>query len=110
MIILDQLLEKVESIQAESVNPKTTREALEYILLFDEAQTNVLRLRFPREQPAESKLRQLAMRHAVRWAFRYVRRRLSVLTRLDDRIKKRGGKIHGRKSDAGRSVVSSRRN
>lgn len=80
MIILDRLLEKVENTQTKSVNPKTTMEALDYIGLSDEAQTNVLRLRFPREQPAEFMLRQLVMRHAVRWAFRYEHRRLSVLT------------------------------
>lgn len=89
MITLEHFREKVENIQAKSANSKTTREALDYIRLSVEAQTNVLKLRFPREQPAEFMLRQLVMKHAIRWAYRYLHYRLNILTRLNDEIKMR---------------------
>lgn len=91
MIILDRInresFKRPGKIQAKSVSPKATREALG---LSDEAQTNVLS--FPHEQPAEFMLRQLVISHAVGWACRCVHRRLSILSRLDEQIKMRGEK------------------
>lgn len=72
------------------IKPKTTHEALDYVGLSDEAQTNILRLEYPlKGQRAEFMLRHVTIDNVDDWAMRYVNRRLRILTNLDYQIKTR---------------------
>lgn len=74
--------------------PRTTREALDYVGFSDEAQTNVLKLNDPlhRRNTVEFMLRHLILdKECVgEWVLRYFDRRLRLLTHLDKEIKRRG--------------------
>lgn len=73
--------------------PKTTREALDYMGFSDEAQTNVLKLNYPPpDHPVEFMLRHVILDKEClgQWVLRYFDRRLRLLTHLDYEIKQRG--------------------
>lgn len=95
IIITEYLYQKFHNIQEVVVNPKTTREALDYIGISDEAQTNLLKLKFPLQHRAEFMIRQLVIGDAAKWVFRYICRRWNLLTSLDNEIKKRDKKNNG---------------
>lgn len=72
--------------------PKTTREALDYMGFSDEAQTNLLKLKYPPHgHPVEFMLRHVILdKECVgEWVLRYFDRRLRLLTHLDKEIKQR---------------------
>lgn len=86
------LRKKLWEICYEVFEPKTTREALDYVGFSDEAQTNLLKLKCPSGgQPVEFMLRHIIFdkERISQWVLRYFDRRLRLLTQLDREIKKR---------------------
>lgn len=84
------LQQKGRDIRNKVVEPKTTREALDYMGVSDDAQTKVLKLQFlPYDEPIEFMLRHVTMDKVTDWAVRYFDRRLNVLVSLDSEIKRR---------------------
>lgn len=90
MIARTHLQQRGRNIRAGLVQPKTTREALDYIGISDEAQTKVLKLHFlPDDEPLEFMLRQITMDFVTEWVLRYFDRRINILANLDCEIKRR---------------------
>lgn len=89
-IARDYLVEKFSDIWFNEFQPKTTREALDYVGLSDKAQTNLLKLKYPpTSQRVEFMLRHVINDELGDWVLRYFDRRFRTLTRLDYEIKKR---------------------
>lgn len=88
------LRQKIWEIRYGVFEPRTTREALDYMGFSDEAQTNVLKLNFPslHGRPVEFMLRHVTLdKECVgKWVLRYFDRRLRLLTHLDYEIQRRG--------------------
>lgn len=90
MIARTYLQQKGRNISTGLVQPKTTREALDYIGISDDAQTKVLKLHFlPDDDPLEFMLRQITMDFVSEWVLRYFDRRINILANLDSEIKRR---------------------
>lgn len=68
--------------------PNTTRAALDYMGISDEAQTHLLKLRYP--QPMEFMLRHILVDDVSDWVLRYFDCRIGLLLHLDYEIKQRG--------------------
>lgn len=86
------LRKKLWEVYYDVVQPKTTREALDYVGFSDEAQTNLLKLKYPpKGEPVEFMLRHVILdkEHIGEWVLRYFDRRLRLLTHLDSEIKQR---------------------
>lgn len=86
------LRKKLWELCYDVVEPKTTREALDYVGFSDEAQTNLLKFRHPTKgQPAKFMLRHVILdkERIAEWVLRYFDRRLRLLTHLDYEIKQR---------------------
>lgn len=82
--------------------PRTTREALNYLGFSDEAQTNVLKLNYPLHgRPVEFMLRHVILNKECvgEWVLRYFARRLRLLTHLDYEIRRRGYEKEVRNND-----------
>lgn len=76
--------------------PQTTRQALDYVGLSNEAQTNILKLGYPpgkttknQQRHAEFMLRHITLGKVDAWAMRYFNRRFRILAGLDSAIKTR---------------------
>lgn len=96
MIARTHLQQKGRHIRTKVVQPKTTREALDYMGVSDEAQTKVLKLHIPPgDQPVEFMLRHVTMDKVMEWAVRYFNRRIHALASLGNEIKRRES-INGR--------------
>lgn len=84
------LWSKFFKLRLSGIKLQTTRQALDYVGLSDEAQTNVLKLKHPLEnQRAEFMLRHVIVDDVEAWAIRYFYRRFRILADLDSQIKTR---------------------
>lgn len=84
------LVQRGRHIRTKVVKSKTTREALDYMGVSDEAQTKLLKLQLlPCDEPIEFTLRHVTMDKVTEWALRYFDRRLNILASLDSEIKRR---------------------
>lgn len=91
MIARTHLEQKGRDIHTKVVQPKTTREALDYMGVSDEAQTRLLKLQYPpNDQPVEFMLRHITIDKVMEWAMRYFDRRIHLLASLDCEIRRRG--------------------
>lgn len=90
MIARTHLQQKGLNIRTEVVRPKTTREALDYMGVSDEAQTKLLKLQYPSNgHPVEFMLRHVTIDKVMEWAVRYFDRRIHLLASLDCEIRRR---------------------
>lgn len=90
MIARTYLQQRGRDIRNKVVEPKTTREALDYMGVSDDAQTKVLKLHFlPDDEPLEFMLRQVTLDFVIEWVVRYFDRRINILASLDSEIKRR---------------------
>lgn len=88
MIARTHLQRKGWDIRTKAFKPKTTREALDYMGVSDEAQIKILKLKYP--QRVEFMLRHVTIDKVTEWAMRYFDHRIHILATLDYQIKKRG--------------------
>lgn len=99
-IAKDHLYKKCQEIFFQWVEPVSTRDALDYVGISDEAQLKLLTLKNPRgNQPREFMLRHVVLDNVSEWIMRYFDCRMGLLLNLDFEIKQRetGG---GRGNDA----------
>lgn len=90
MIARVHLHQKGRDIRTKTFQPKTTREALDYMGFSDEAQTKLLKLKYPPNgQRVEFMLRHVTIDKVIEWVGRYFDRRIHILANLDCEIKKR---------------------